>query len=148
MNTQDIQPRLYRMGCIAFFFSGICAMSSGVVVSLLQEHYGFAYGMTGTLLSLMNVGNLVAGFASGVLPSKIGTRNTVLMLGAGYALGYFFMTTGGYLWLLALAFLMLGLAKGCGTNNCTVLVGNNSKNRTQGMNVDRKSTRLNSSHMA
>ena len=135
MNTQDIQPRLYRMGCIAFFFSGICAMSSGVVVSLLQEHYGFAYGMTGTLLSLMNVGNLVAGFASGVLPSKIGTRNTVLMLGAGYALGYFFMTTGGYLWLLALAFLMLGLAKGCGTNNCTVLVGNNSKNRTQGMNV-------------
>ena len=65
MNTQDIQPRLYRMGCIAFFFSGICAMSSGVVVSLLQEHYGFAYGMTGTLLSLLNVGNLVAGFASG-----------------------------------------------------------------------------------
>ena len=90
MNTQDIQPRLYRMGCIAFFFSGICAMSSGVVVSLLQEHYGFAYGMTGTLLSLMNVGNLVAGFASGVLPSKIGTRNTVLMLGGGLCAGLFF----------------------------------------------------------
>lgn len=135
METREIQPRLFRMGCLAFFFSGVCAMSSGVVVSLLQEYYGFAYGMTGTLLSLMNVGNLVAGFASGVLPAKIGTRNTVLMLGAGYALGYFFMTTGGFLWLLALAFLMLGLAKGCATNNCTVLVGNNSKSRTQGMNV-------------
>lgn len=135
MNTQEIQPRLYRMGCIAFFFSGICAMSSGVVVSLLQEYYGFAYGMTGTLLSLMNVGNLVAGFACGVLPSKIGTRSTALILGTGYALGYFFMTTGGFLWLLALAFLMLGLAKGCATNNCTVLVGNNSENRTRGMNV-------------
>jgi len=36
---------------ITFFFSGICAISSGVVVSLLQEQYGFAYGMTGTLLS-------------------------------------------------------------------------------------------------
>ena len=32
---------------------GICAISAGVVVSLLQERYGFAYGMTGTLLSLM-----------------------------------------------------------------------------------------------
>ena len=30
-----------------------------MVVSLLQEQYGFAYGMTGTLLSLMSIGNLL-----------------------------------------------------------------------------------------
>ena len=94
MNTQEKQPKLYRMGCIAFFFSGICAMSSGVIVSLLQEYYGFAYGMTGPLLSLMNIGKLGAGFASAVLPSKIGTRATVLTLTSGYALGYLIMTTG------------------------------------------------------
>ena len=135
MNTQDKQPKLYRMGCMAFFFSGICAMSSGVIVSLLQEYYGFAYGMTGTLLSLMNIGNLVAGFASAVLPSKIGTRATVMTLTSGYALGYLFMTTGNYMWLLMLAFVLLGLAKGNAINNCTVLVGNNSKDRTKGMNV-------------
>ena len=40
--------RLRNVGFITFFFSGICAISSGVVVSLLQEQYGFAYGMTGT----------------------------------------------------------------------------------------------------
>lgn len=123
------------MGCTAFFFSGICAMSSGVIVSLLQEYYGFAYGITGTLLSLMNIGNLVASFASGVLPTKIGTRSTVLTLGSGYALGYLFMTTGNFLWLLALAFLLLGIAKGCALNNCTVLVGSHSPDRTKGMNV-------------
>ena len=135
MNTQEKQPKLYNMGCIAFFFSGICAMSSGVIVSLLQEYYGFAYGMTGTLLSLMNIGNLVAGFASAILPSKIGTRATVMTLTSGYALGYLFMTTGNYMWLLMLAFLFLGLAKGNTINNCTVLVGNNAKDRTKGMNV-------------
>ena len=43
--------RLRNVGFITFFFSGICAISSGVVVSLLQEQYGFAYGMPGTLLS-------------------------------------------------------------------------------------------------
>ena len=48
--------RLRNVGFITFFFSGICAISSGVVVSLLQEQYGFAYGMTGTLLSLMSIG--------------------------------------------------------------------------------------------
>lgn len=50
--------RLRNAGFATFFFSGICAISAGVVVSLLQERYGFAYGMTGTLLSLMSVGNL------------------------------------------------------------------------------------------
>jgi fucose permease len=135
MNTTEKEPRLYRMGCLAFFFSGICAMSSGVIVSLLQEHYGFAYGMTGTLLSLMNIGNLAGGFASGALPAKIGTRATVLTLTLGYALGYLFMTSGNFLWLIALAFLLLGLAKGNTINNCTVLVGNHAPHRTKGMNV-------------
>ena len=48
-------------GLFTFFISGICVISSGIVVSLLQEMYGFDYGMTGTLLSLMNFGNLLSG---------------------------------------------------------------------------------------
>ena len=64
--------RLRNVGFITFFFSGICAISSGVVVSLLQEQYGFAYGMTGTLLSLMSIGNLLAGFLIAMLPGKLG----------------------------------------------------------------------------
>ena len=44
MNEQKM--RLRNAGFVTFFFSGICAISSGVVVSLLQEQYGFAYGMT------------------------------------------------------------------------------------------------------
>ena len=35
--------RLRNAGFATFFFSGICAISAGVVVSLLQERYGFAY---------------------------------------------------------------------------------------------------------
>ena len=45
--------RLRNVGFITFFFSGICAISSGVVVSLLQEQYGFAYGMTGDRKSVV-----------------------------------------------------------------------------------------------
>ena len=65
MEKEQIFQR--NAGFFAFFLSGICAISSGVVVSILQEIYGFAYGMTGTLLSLMSIGNLLAGFASGML---------------------------------------------------------------------------------
>ena len=81
-------PRLRNVGFITFFFSGICAISSGVVVSLLQEQYGFAYGMTGTLLSLMSIGNLLAGFLIAMLPGKLGMKPSILLLTIGYALGY------------------------------------------------------------
>ncbi|MCD8347646.1 MAG: MFS transporter [Lachnospiraceae bacterium] len=122
-------------GYAAFFISGICAISSSIVVSRLQGSYGFAYGMTGTLLSLMSIGNLIAGFLTGLLPTKIGTRLTVALLTTGYAIGYFAMGLTGWMGILMLAFVLVGLAKGCTLNTCTILVGNNSPDRTKGMNV-------------
>lgn len=128
------KKKLGRMGIAAFFFSGICVISSGVVVSLLQEQYGFAYGMTGTLISLMNIGNLLASFAAGVLPARIGGRNTVIILCSGYFLGYLVMGLTGAVWALAISFLLVGIAKGCTLNNCTVLVGSNFSDKTKGLN--------------
>lgn len=122
-------------GFVTFFISGICVISSGIVVSILQETYGFAYGMTGTLLSLMSIGNLLSGFITGILPGKIGTKKTVILLTAGYGLGYLFMGLTGWMIILMLAFFLLGIAKGCTLNTCTILVGDNSENRTKGMNL-------------
>lgn len=126
---------LLGAGYITFFLSGICAISSGIAVSLLQEQYGFAYGMTGTLLSLMSIGNLIAGFAAGILPGKLGMKTTVVLLCAGYALGYGLMGINGAALVLMLAFFLVGLAKGCTINTCTVLVGDNAADRTKGMNL-------------
>ena len=112
--------RLRNAGFATFFFSGICAISAGVVVSLLQERYGFAYGMTGTLLSLMSVGNLLAGLLMGMLPS---------------ALGYAVMGLTGVVALLAAAFFVVGIAKGSVINTCTILVSDHSADRTRGMNL-------------
>ena len=94
--------RLRNAGFATFFFSGICAISAGVVVSLLQERYGFAYGMTGTLLSLMSVGNLLAGLLMGMLPSALGMKRSVLLLTIGYAVGYAMMGLNGAVAVLAL----------------------------------------------
>ncbi|MDO4297393.1 MAG: MFS transporter [Lachnospiraceae bacterium] len=127
--------KLCATGYLTFFLSGICAISSGVIVSILQEKYGFSFGATGTMLSFMSIGNMAASFASGILPGKIGTRATVALLCSGYALGYLLMSVTGVTWILIAAFLMVGIAKGCALNNCTVLVGNNSSDRTKGMNI-------------
>ena len=127
--------RLRNTGFLTFFFSGICAISAGVVVSLLQERYGFAYGMTGTLLSLMSIGNLIAGFLVGVLPGALGMKRSVLLLTIGYAVGYSLMGLTGAMAVLALAFFLVGIAKGSVMNTCTILVSDNSANRTRGMNL-------------
>lgn len=127
--------RLCMTGYVTFFLSGVCAISSGVIVSILQEKYGFSYGVTGTMLSLMSIGNMIASFASGILPGKIGTRNTVALLCSGYFLGYLFMALTGVAEILMAAFFIVGVAKGCAINNCTVLVGNHSKDRTKGMSI-------------
>ena len=117
------------------FSSGICAISSGVVVSLLQEEYGFAYGMTGTLLSLLSIGNLLAGLLAGALVGKMGMKPSVLLLTIGYAVGYGLMGLTGLPILLALAFFIVGIAKGSVLNTCTILVSGNSADRTRGMNT-------------
>ncbi len=129
------KTRLRNTGFATFFFSGICAISSGVVVSLLQEQYGFAYGMTGTLLSLMSIGNLLAGLLIGVLPGVLGMKPSVLLLTVGYAAGYGIMGLTGAETLMAVAFFLVGIAKGSVINTCTILVSDNSADRTRGMNL-------------
>lgn len=127
--------RQRNAGFYAFFISGICAISSGIIVSLLQEQMGFSYGMTGTLLALMNIGNLVAGFAAGALPGRIGMKRTVVILTAGYGIGYLMMAVSGWAGFLLAAFFLAGVGKGSTINTCTILVGDNSANRTKGMNM-------------
>ena len=127
--------RLRNVGFITFFFSGICAISSGVVVSLLQEQYGFAYGMTGTLLSLMSIGNLLAGFLIAMLPGRLGMKPSILLLTIGYAVGYAMMGLSGAVAVLALGFFLVGIAKGSVINTCTILVSDHSAYRTRGMNL-------------
>ena len=127
--------RLRNAGFVTFFFSGICAISAGVVVSLLQERYGFAYGMTGTLLSLLSIGNLLAGLLAGALVGKMGMKPSVLLLTIGYAVGYGLMGLTGLPILLALAFFIVGIAKGSVINTCTILVSDHSADRTRGMNL-------------
>ncbi len=133
--TTQKNPALRNAGFVLFFLSGICAISSGVVVSILRDSYDLSFSSTGTLLSIMSAGNIVASFLAGVLPAKIGAKKAVLLLTIGYFLGYLLYTFTGIFGLLAIAFLIIGLAKGSAITNCNVLVSTNAIERTRAMNV-------------
>ena len=121
--------RLRLTGYLTFGISGVCAMSAGVVVSLLQDRYGFSYQVTGSLLTCMNVGNMAAAFLTGLMASLLGVKGAVLLLCTGYALGYGMSALTGAVPLLMLAFLLVGLAKGSVLNTDSVLVGTHSPDR-------------------
>lgn len=133
--TTQKNPALRNAGFILFFLSGICAISSGVVVSILRDSYDLSFSSTGTLLSIMSAGNIVASFLAGVLPAKIGAKKAVLLLTIGYFLGYLLCAFTGVFGLLAIAFLIIGLAKGSALTNCNVLVSTNAIERTRAMNI-------------
>ena len=137
MDHQETQrsKRAYNAGMAAFFLSGICAISSGVIISLLWDRYQFNFSLSGTLVSTMSIGNMAALLLSGILPSQIGEKATTLSLTCGYCLGYLISALTGNPVFLGLAFLMMGLAKGCTANKCTILVGSNATDRPRAMNL-------------
>lgn len=131
MNEAGIRGRGYS----AFFLSGICAIASGVVVSLLQEKFGLTYAETGGLLSLMSVGNMLAAFLAGYLPRKIGARAAVLTLTLGYLLGYGTIAATQAVAVLMAAYFAIGLAKGTALNRCTVMAGMHARDRGKSLQI-------------
>ena len=125
--------RYYRTGMTTYFLSGICSISMGVIVSLLQDHYGLSYGSMGTMVSASSIGNMLAVLLAGILPGRIGERRTTLLLSIGFFTGYLLMSLTGNPALLLAAFLMTGAARGLCTNKCTVLVGNYAPDRARGV---------------
>ena len=134
-DIKNADTKIRRLGYLVFFTSGICAMSSGVVVSLLREQHGLSFAETGTMLSMMSVGNMLAAFLAGWLPGKIGTRAAILLLCAGYTLGYGLSALTGAVLLLMAAFFLVGLAKGAALNRCTVMVGLHTPDRPKSMQI-------------
>ena len=127
--------RQYNAGMAAFFLSGFCFISSGIIVSILRDRYQFSYSFSGTLVSVASIGNMAALLVSGILPGILGEKATTLLLCSGYFLGYLLMFLTGNPAVLLIAFLLVGTAKGSAANRCTVLVGNNADDRSKAMNL-------------
>ena len=135
-HTTDWGRRWRNTGYITFFLSGICAISSGIIVSILQGRSEFDYGMTGTMLGLMSIGNMAASFAAGILAAE--NRSEEYSTSSLQRLFPGVLSDGGDRNagdVLMAAFLLVGFAKGGALNNCTILVKDNSADRTRSMNI-------------
>ena len=108
---------------LAFMLNGVLALSIGSLLPFIREAKGLNYAFAGLIVSLHSVGNLFSSFASGTLSVFLGRKKSILLFNACYAVAYVMILFGNGNLMLALAFLMTGLARGASSN-----FGNNTVN--------------------
>lgn len=101
---------------LAFMLNGVLALSIGSLLPFIREAKGLNYAFAGLIVSLHSVGNLVSSFASGTLAVFLGRKKSILLFNACYAIAYVMILYGNGNLMLALAFLMTGLARGASSN--------------------------------
>lgn len=125
---------LYR-AYYAFFFSGMMANVLGSILPYIIKEGGLSFSFQGTLLSINQIGNLIAVWLSGFLPYAIGRKKSTFFLGSGIVIGFVIMVVTGNPILLLLAFTCLGVGRGTMSNITNVLVGEYAGNKAAGLNL-------------
>ncbi|MDO5350299.1 MAG: MFS transporter [Lachnospiraceae bacterium] len=131
----NLKREAAKKAYIIMVFDGLCVSSASVILSLLRQQYDLSYDLSGTLLALLSVGNLLSGLLCAALPQFLGTKTTVLSLSAGLAAGYVLLVLSGNPVILLLAFLLIGLGKGSTMNSGTVVAGQAATDRTKCVNI-------------
>lgn len=131
---KDDAGLLYR-AYYAFFFSGMMANVLGSILPNIIETNGLSFSFQGTLLSVNQIGNLLAVWLSGFLPYAIGRRKSTILMGSGVVVGFVVMVLTGNPVALLLSFVCLGIGRGTMSNITNVLVGQYAGNKTVGLNL-------------
>lgn len=100
----------------AFFCSGLVSLMLGSAMPDLKRSWGLSDSFSGVLLSAHSIGNLVAGFVSGLVPFWLGRRRSIMCLASMAFLGMVLMAATGVPGLLFAAFVLTGFGRGSVTN--------------------------------
>ena len=100
----------------AFFCNGSLALMQGSAMPDMKLAYGLSDTVSGLFLSAHSIGNLIAGFISGLLPLYLGRKRSVIMMSSLAFIGFLMMILWGNPVWLFLGFVGTGLGRGAVTN--------------------------------
>ena len=113
---EPLRRRLLLTCFYAFFCSGMVSLTLGSAMPDLKRSWGLSDSFSGVLLSAHSIGNLAAGFVSGIVPFYLGRRRSIMYLASMAFLGMALMAATGIPGLLFLAFVLTGFGRGSVTN--------------------------------
>ena len=115
LNTSE-KRRQFFSSYGAFLVNGMLALSIGSLLPFIKEAKGLDYAFSGLIVSLHSIGNLASGFLAGILAVYLGRKKSILIFESLFSISFLLLIFGGSRFLLALAFLLTGLARGASSN--------------------------------
>lgn len=106
----------------AYIINGMLALSVGSLLPFIRDARGLEYAFCGLIVSLHSVGNLCSSFISGLLPTIIGRKKSILFFNSFLALSFLFIIVGKNNLFIAAAFFLTGVARGGTTNFCNTSI--------------------------
>ena len=113
----DKSRRTLLYACFyAFFCNGMIALTQGSMLPDMKAAYGLSDTAGGLMLSAHSIGNLAAGFLSGVVGVYLGRKRTVIMLSSLAFIGMLLIAVQGVPGILFFAFILTGVGRGSVSN--------------------------------
>ena len=117
MKKLDRGQRALIYACFyAFFCNGLVSLTLGSLMPDMKAAYGLSDTVGGVMLSAHSIGNLVAGFLSGLAPLYLGRKKSIALLSALSGAGMLMIALFGAPGLLFVAFVFTGVGRGSVTN--------------------------------
>ncbi len=118
-----------------YMLAGMLALSVGSLIPLIRDARGIDYAFAGLMLSMHSAGNLISGFLAGPAAVRFGRKKAILIFDVSYFLAYGLIILGRNKYVLLLAFLLTGLARGASSNFCNTTINNLDPGNAVLMNV-------------
>lgn len=115
LNTNE-KKRQFFSSYGAFLINGMLTLSIGSLLPYIREAKGLDYTFSGLLVSLHSIGNLASGFLAGILSVYLGRKKSILIFESLFSISFLILIFGGSRFMLMLAFLLTGLARGASSN--------------------------------
>lgn len=133
-DMNQIQKKRLTLSYSVFMINGMLGLCTGSLLPYIREARGIDYVFGGLLVSLHSVGNLVSSFFAGMLQGVLGRKRSILLFNACFALSFLLIIVGKSPFLLAVAFLMTGLARGASSNFNNTMINEIAPGRASTLN--------------
>jgi len=118
-----------------FLISAMMSISTGQLLPFIRDAKGLDYAFCGIVVSMHSVGNLISSFSAGILPKWLGRKRSMLLFNSCIALSYILILVGSSKYVIALAFLLTGIARGASSNYLNTEVNNSITGSASALNV-------------
>ena len=135
MNKNNKLNKTLTCAYSIFMISAMMSISTGQLLPYIRDAKGLDYAFCGIIVSMHSVGNLISSFMAGVMPKYIGRKRSMLLFNASVALSYVLILCGSSKYVIALAFLLTGIARGASSNYLNSEVNNAMPGSAWALNI-------------